>query len=46
MMALLGRTPDALVEAGGADILAAIAEEKPRLARRSLRASAILGLDS
>jgi hypothetical protein len=45
MMALLGRTPDALVEAGGADVLAAIAEEKPGLARKSLRASAILGLD-
>ena len=45
MMALLGRTPDALVEAGGADVLASIAEEKPCLARRSLRASAILELD-
>jgi hypothetical protein len=45
MVALLGRTPDALVEAGGRDVLAAIAEERPRLARRSLRAKAILEID-
>jgi len=45
MMAMLGRTPDALVEAGGSDVLAQVAEAKPRLARRSLRTAAILGLD-
>lgn len=46
MEAMLGRTPDALMEAGGHDVLAEIAEREPRLAARSLRTSAILGLES
>jgi len=45
MMAMLGRTPDALVEVGGKDVLKEIARKKPRLARRSLRTSAILELE-
>lgn len=46
MEAMLGRTPDALVEAGGRDVLTEVAEREPRLAARSLRTSAILGLES
>jgi hypothetical protein len=42
-LAMLGRTPDALVEAGGRDVLVEIAREHPRLAKRSLRTAALLG---
>lgn len=41
-LALLGRLPDILAEAGGREVLVEIASRHPTLAQRSLRAAAIL----